>query len=142
MELDEEKCHEAASKGSEGVRPFIIADGISYGATHFRPYETLFVPYDRKSRQLVANKVYPLGGEDHPFSSIHRLKLLHAILTNNKESCCNLDMHRLVNGDVSACFPLHSKTEQVRLRKEWLSFFVAPWKQPNSMIRYFQQTTC
>ena len=142
LRLDEEKTEAAALTGDPqyNIRPFVIADGIPHGATQFRPYESIYLPYSRKSRTLFENTVFPAKGEEHPFASIHRLKLLRGILEGRNDYCCKIDLDRLSStapGKAPAFFPLHQREGAARLRKDWLAFTVLPWEQPTDDVRAY-----
>ena len=146
------------------IKGFEIATGTELGVDlPFRPYESIYAAYCVKLpvRRLTTSEtpvhpphlfhdtVFPAGvgvaDEDdphppiaHPFSSVHRLKLLKMILEGTGKESCGLDLDHLVASKaVVAHFPLHNKELQARLKNEWLSVWVMPWYQSNDVIREY-----
>ena len=146
------------------IKGFEIATGSELGVDlPFRPYESIYAAYCVKlpvrrlpssampiqPPHLFRDTVFPAGvgaADDddphppiaHPFSSIHRLKLLKMILEGTSKVHCGLDLDHLVASKaVVAHFPLHNKELQARLKSEWLSAWVMPWHQSNDVIREY-----
>jgi len=149
-------------KVSEGsIAPIEIADGVDLGLRlPFRPFESIYAAYclklpfkrtDTVRENLFQDAVFPVGAaaaeaEDgdpfppvnHPFSGIHRLKLMHMILEGDVGDTCGLNFDALMaSKEVVAHFPLHDRQEKRDLKKAWLSVSVMPWRQPDDMIRAY-----
>ena len=77
-------------------------------------------------------------GYKHPFSSLHRNKLMRSILINKNQLSCGFNTDALLKCDaMDACFPLHDYAAIARLEKEWLAWDVMPWRQPDNLIREY-----
>ena len=78
-------------------------------------------------------------GLSHPFSTIHRIKLIEAIIQDRGEFSCGLNIPDLIeSGAVLSYFPLQEPSRAEQLAQKWLNPLVPPWEQPDTMIRdYF-----
>ena len=67
--------------------------------------------------------------ENSYLRGIDRLKLIHSIIYSNQNTCCHLDVYRLIKEKcILAYFPLHDYVELRELEQKWLKFWELPWK--------------
>ena len=138
MLLDEEALKEVAEWGipESNIKPIQIAHNPS--VTKRNPHECIYARYDTDDRLMPLYKT--ATGHTHPFSAVHRIKILMDILQSPVGSKgCGLNLQALVDaGSLLAVFPLHSEKEREALRAAWLGVHIVPWKQPINSIRdYF-----
>jgi len=122
------------------IKGFQIAGGEEFGITKLSPYSFIYSAYDTDPHQqcLFANA----PGLDHPFSSIHRYTIIDSIIRHKGTYFANIDINSLLqNKCILAYYPLHHQDSIKQLRKDWLSFWVMPWRQPiNDVREYFGET--
>ena len=92
---------------------------------HFSPPKT---PDKNKSRKHKEGEAHPC--ESHPFDTIHRLRLLKAVMVGKGEGFCGLHFKALQKRKaLLAHYPLHDSVALASLADDWLSLHVMPWEQ-------------
>jgi hypothetical protein len=104
--------------------------------TQIRPYESI------SSRFSSSKKNWFIFKRDrtlkHPFSRMHRIKLIESILEDSHGSGCAFHLGRMVNSkEISDFFPLIDHEEVQFLDKVWLEGAGLPWDQPLDEIRHY-----
>jgi Calcium-activated chloride channel len=93
--------------------------------THFSPPKS---PDKHKPHKHKEGETHPC--EAHPFDTIHRLRLLKAIMTGKGEGFCGLHFKALQKRKaLLAHYPLHDGVALASLADDWLSLHVMPWEQ-------------
>lgn len=92
---------------------------------HFSPPKT---PDKNKPRKHKEGEAHPC--ESHPFDTIHRLRLLKAVMVGKGEGFCGLHFKALQKRKaLLAHYPLHDGVALASLADDWLSLHVMPWEQ-------------
>ncbi|CAN0388618.1 unnamed protein product, partial [Phaeothamnion confervicola] len=116
--LDETRLMVAIEAGYEN--PKIAGRSITHDPliTPYRPYQLIHGKFDTDERLAT---MYATGdGLAHPFRATERLKLLIHIITHNGPSCCNINVHHMLeDGRFLAFFPLHDDARRARLIEKW-----------------------
>jgi hypothetical protein len=93
--------------------------------THFSPPKS---PDKHKPHKHKEGETHPC--EAHPFDTIHRLRLLKAVMTGKGEGFCGLHFKALQKRKaLLAHYPLHDGVALASLADDWLSLHVMPWEQ-------------
>lgn len=153
MLLDEKECEEyAETTDSRREKGLNIAEGGDFSVRlPFRRFESLHVPFAMHvDQRLYVHRVFPAVKRRegaHPFIAMHRLKLMKMIFEGKSADDCGIDLERsapsrnadeqVVKPFIKSHFPLHNIVEAEELRRNWLSWSVMPWKQPNNDIREY-----
>mmetsp|Transcript_2675 Transcript_2675/g.4513 ORF Transcript_2675/g.4513 Transcript_2675/m.4513 type:complete len:767 (+) Transcript_2675:110-2410(+) len=114
-----------------GIGPINITHDPEY--TPLRPYEFVYGKYEGSLDESIyvrANRQL-----EHPFSQVHRIKLMVGIIENKLKGCGIKWRMHLFNGNMLAFFPLHNDAERAALRRAWLptvreQLYRNPAKQP------------
>lgn len=139
MKMDEERVKEVAEWGipDKNIKRIFINHDPTISKR--RPYEYIYARYDTEDRLRYLYE--EAEGLRHPFSAMHRIKLLNDILkTPPSQNGCGLILHKLVeNESILAFYPLHSIERREELMDIWIrQHYQWPWQQPLNRIRdYF-----
>jgi hypothetical protein len=79
-------------------------------------------------------------GQDHPFSSTIRIKLIMDIINNDEEDCCNLNLRKIVQDgsrSILHYYPLHDPAARDALSRNWFGWRVHPWLQPLTEVKEY-----
>lgn len=83
-------------------------------------------------------------GLNHPFSALHRIKLIMDIIQSDDDGCCALNLRKLVKDgedDASksmiAFYPLHDDEKRKELSRIWFNGRMVPWEQPLDEVKEY-----
>jgi len=143
LPLNEQKAKMLAKKGSSGIKGFEILEpdeeATEYGKTKVstsrRPFTHLYGKYEK-----ALDDVYERAeGLAHPFSTVHRIKILSAIIES--KALCNVDCTgMLAKKHMLAYFPLHNPEQRELLQKAWIPGgwkIRLTYKQPFDQIKNY-----
>ena len=83
-----------------------------------------------QSHDSKHNTPYFNPSESHPFSTIHRIRLIQRIIVGKGNNYCGLHLQSLIEHKcLLTHFALHEKSALKLLAKDWLSLHVMPWEQ-------------
>jgi hypothetical protein len=106
--------------------------------THFSPPKS---PDKHKPHKHKEGETQPC--EAHPFDTIHRLRLLKAVMTGKGEGFCGLHFKALQKRKaLLAHYPLHDGVALASLADDWLSLHVMPWEQVRTERRERYRIKC
>ena len=136
MLLDEKRTKELAEKGlpAHGIAPLALNDDPKYCS--YGPYEYIYAKFDTDPDLIGLYK--NATGQNHPFSTITRLKLINMIIEMPVEKAgCGIDMGKYeVEGQIIRYFPLHHPEMGKALEKAWCAYQF-PSSQPTDQFREY-----
>ncbi|CAM9478818.1 unnamed protein product [Ascophyllum nodosum] len=134
MLLDETKVERAMEEGSDD--PPVEGSVITHDpkVTKFRPHEYIYGRY-RTTQRLAPMYACP-SHLKHPFSSVHRIKLICSIIESMKADGCGLDIVELKRDNaLKAFFPYHDEERRQELQDLWIKGCSYPTAQPLEKIK-------
>ncbi|CAM9404304.1 unnamed protein product [Ectocarpus sp. 13 AM-2016] len=136
MLLDETKLKRAVEQGSKD--PPIAGRHITHDPTitMYRPHELIYGKYGTSQRltPMFACK----AGLEHPFSSMHRIKLLRRMVESTEADGCGINVSVLMRNDaLKAFFPFHQETVRDALFVKWVKRSLHPIDQPLDDIKEY-----
>jgi len=108
-------------------------------------YKFIYGKYDTKENLQPLYECEEIPGEEgrimaHPFSSVHRLKLIYIMMTQPRAmGGCGFQLSSLQDdGSILACYALHDDKARKVLKEKWLpGGWRNPGKQPLDSIRAY-----
>lgn len=138
MRFDKDRAEVAALAGipSKGIKGFQIQKRPEM--TKLSPYEHIYGPYD--SREEIDRLFVRQDELEHPFSSVHRIKLILELIEHRLYGA-GLRWHYLLQQKkLKAFFPLHDNPKRDALAKKWIpgGCHIRMFKnQPNMLIKEY-----
>ena len=141
LKLDPERLKATLAAGlpAAKIAPITIHELPElYGAT-----EHVYGQYDTDASlqplylATVASAIH--AQKAHPFSSVHRVRLLERVIADRKDGCGVNVKRALLRGDVLAAFPLHDAGFAGELAEKWISWnpLAMPWSQDCDLFREY-----
>lgn len=134
MLFDEAKLKRAVEEGSKD--PPIAGRHITHDPTitTYRPYEYIYGKYGANTRLAHMYACPPYL--EHPFSSVHRIKLIRRMIESTVGDGCGINMSVLQkNHALKAFFPLHDEERRFRLYRIWVRRCSNPGHQPLDQVK-------
>lgn len=124
-----------AGQPDKGIQPRQITNNHADMAL-FEPYDHLFAPYEHEERALY----YCPPGMKHPFSKLHRMKLIWNLLRGpHNIGGCDLHVEELLKHDhIYAMYPLHNNDMADKiLNLSANQTYILPWHYPFDDIKQY-----
>ncbi|CAM9486276.1 unnamed protein product [Ascophyllum nodosum] len=134
MLLNESALRWAVGKGSRELK--IAGRRITHDpdVTPYSPYECIYGKYSTAPRLagMYARPPYL----EHPFSSVHRIKLTRRIIESSHANGCGMNVSTLMaNEALKGFFPFHDEDRRTSLFERWIKVYSLPRAQPLSEIK-------
>ncbi|CAN0416237.1 unnamed protein product [Pylaiella littoralis] len=129
MLFDEPNLKRAVERGSD--EPLISGRHITHDPTitMYRPHEYVYGKYSTSKR--LAHLFACKPGMEHPFSSVHRIKLLRRMVESTQADGCGINISVLMRNDaLKAFFPFHDNGPRDALFSKWVARSIHPIEQP------------
>eukprot|EP00904_Undaria_pinnatifida_P001081 jgi/Undpi1/10974/HiC_scaffold_30.g13275.m1 len=134
MLFDEGKVKRAVEEGYKD--PPIAGRHITHDPTitAYRPHEYIYGKYGANTRLAHMYAAPPYL--EHPFSSMHRIKLIRRMIESTVADGCGINMTLLERSHaLKAFFPVHDEERRGRLYSLWVGHCANPGNQPLDQVK-------